>query len=91
MSDMFEKKDSQKKVEEQEQTSQEFKSTDIDYTEYHEAQDERAERLRNMMQSESKWSTQGLKPNTRRKKIGLICLVVGLVGYLLLQYVIRGS
>ena len=91
MSDTFEKREPKEKVKEQEQVSQEFKSTDIDYTEYNEAQDERAERLRDMMQSENKWSTQGLKPNTRRKKIGLICLVVGLVGYLVIQYVLKGG
>ena len=87
---MFDRKELLKKVEEQEQ-EQEQNNRELADTEYDNAQDERAERLRNMMQSDSRWSTQGLKPNTRRKKIGLICLVVGLVGYLLIQYVLRGS
>ena len=86
MFDTFEKKEPKKKVIEQEQVSQEPADA-----EYDNAQDERAERLRDMMQSESKWSTQGLKPNTRRKKIGIALLVIGLVGYLLLQYVIRSG
>ena len=87
MPDMFEKKETKEKVVEQEQ-EQEREPAD---TEYDEAQEERAERLRDMMQSESKWNTQGLKPNTRRKKIGIVLLVIGLIGYLLLQYVIRGG
>ena len=86
MFDTFEKKEPKEKIKEQQQSSQE--PTD---TEYDEAQDERAERLRDRMQSESRWNTKGLKPNTRRKKIGITLLVVGLVGYLLLQYVIRGG
>ena len=85
---MFDRKELQKKVEEQEQIQNNQESAN---SEYDEAQDERAERLRDMMQSENKWPTKGLKPNTRRKKIGIALLVIGLVGYLLLQYVIRGG
>ncbi len=84
---MFEKKKTKEKVAEQEQ-GQEQEPADA---EYDEAQDERANRLRDRIQSENKWDTKGLKPNTRRKKIGIALLVIGLVGYLLLQYVIRGG
>ena len=88
---MFDRKELLKKVKEEEQKQDNQVPQEPADAEYDEAQDERAERLRDMMQSESKWSTKGLKPNTRRKKIGIALLIIGLVGYLLLQYVIRGN
>jgi len=87
---MFDRKELRKKVEEQEQIQENQTPQEPADTEYDKAQEERAERLRDMIQAENRWSTQGLKPNTRRKKIGIL-LIVGLVGYLLLQYVIRGG
>ena len=90
---MFDRKELLKKVEEQEQkqkqNNQEPELQEPADVEYDGAQEERASRLRDMMQSENKWSTQGLKPNTRRKKIGLACLIIGLAGYLIIQYVLR--
>lgn len=47
-------------------------------------------KVMNAMQDRGKWDASGLKPNTRRKKIGLALLVIGLVSYLVLQYVVKG-
>ena len=82
---MFDRKELQKKVEEQEQIQENNVPEG-----FHE-EDERASRLRNIVDSNNKWDASGLKPNTRRKKIGIALLVAGLVGYLVLQYVIRGG
>jgi len=81
---MFDRKELQKKIEEQEQIQENQEG-------YDNAQDERESRLRNIVESNNKWDASGLKPNTRRKKMGIALLVAGLVGYLVLQYVIRGS
>ena len=88
---MFDRKELQKKVEEQEQRQKNQEPAHQEPDEVDTEYDERANRLRDIVQSDSKWDTSGLKPNTRRKKIGITLLVVGLVGYLLLQYVLKGS
>jgi len=81
---MFDRKDLQKKIEEQEEIQETIPEG------FH-TDDEREAKLRNIVESNNKWDTSGLKPNTRRKKIGIALLVAGLVGYLVLQYVIRGG
>ena len=88
---MFDRKELRKKVEEEEQKRDSQESIpDEDEEDYDTAQDERADKLRDMMRVENKWDASGLKPNTRRKKIGIALLVIGLVGYLILQYVVKG-
>ena len=59
-------------------------------SEHNDENEDRKAKLQRITE-ESKWSTQGLKPNTNRKKIGLVCLIAGLIGYLVLQYVIKGG
>ena len=55
-----------------------------------EAENNREARLKEVIEERNNWDTSRLKPTTRRKKIGLACLVIGLVGYLILQYVVKG-
>lgn len=72
------------------QTEEDNKSELEDYSQDDALLNEREARLSRVMQNSNRWNTSGLKPNTKRKKIGLACLVIGLVGYLILQYVVKG-
>ena len=87
---MFDKKSKsvQERIEEVEKV--EPKPEDPYEDAYFDPDDDRESRLREVMQDSDKWDTSRLKPTTRRKKIGLACLVIGLVGYLILQYVVKG-